>query len=698
MLRSLYAGISGLSSNSVELDVIGNNIANANTVGYKSSRVTFREMLSQTLTSAQRPVSGGRGGINAQQVGLGSTVASIDSIFTQGSTLNTGLTNDLAIQGDGFFVLSDGYSNSYTRAGAFGLDANSYLVDPSTGLHLQGLMADANGEIVGGQFQDLFIDASMTVPASASTSLQIYGNLNAGSEAQSSVLESSHFMAAADGTDSLTALYAQNGDNIGLSMGDEITLTGMILDGGTTQISATSFVVGDDGATLDDLAAWITGELESQTGMSAGDVTVTVAADGSIELSNNSGTATLSNLQLTAPSLSDFNQSFRFTSTIGPAETGSTYDADREAGRLRAAAEDSDLLTEVFNSDGETLGLNVSATNPSTSISISGSVGENNAPSNTLSVDETTTMADLLTSLQIAFGISSEPVSLNADGEIVMEGETGTDNALGQVDIREVGEVNPIIETSFNFSEIQEADDGDVFTVSSAIYDSLGEVHNIQINFTKIVGRNEWSWVAEGEDGEEILEGGSGTVSFTDTGEILAFRYDDDAGGLSIRPQATGDVGAQDISLQIDVGQFGDFSGMTQYGNDGSLSSITDGYTVGTLLDYEINTDGLIIGSFSNDTVQTLAKIGVARFANNQGLVSSEGNTYTTSGNSGEAIMGFVGGETGSYMLSGVLEGSNVDLTEELTNMVVAQRAFQANAKVISTGDQILQEIVSMIR
>ncbi len=698
MLRSLYAGISGLSSNAIELDVIGNNIANANTVGYKSSRVTFREMLCQTIRPAQRPVSGGRGGMNPQQIGLGSSIGTIDGRFTQGHLQTTGLANDLALQGDGFFILSDGYSSYYTRAGAFGLDSQNYMVDPSTGMRVQGLMADATGQIANGQFNDLFIDPSMTVPASASTNARLFGNLDAASEAQGGILESAHFVAAAVGSDLLTELFAQNGDAMGLVAGDEIALTGMVIDGGTSQISVPNFEVGNTGLDLDDLTAWIVSSLESLPEIAAGDLTIAIAADGSLELTNNSGTASVQNLRLTIPSRSDFNQTFRFTNSIGPGATGTTYDAAREAGQVRAAATTDDLLVDLYNSNGQSLDLNVTPLNPTTSISITGSIGETLAPSHTLTVDDTTTVEDLLTGLQIAFGISSEPVTINTDGEIVMSGETGTENALGQVDIREVGEVNPVFETSFNFVEIQEASDGHTFTASATAYDSLGEVHNVLFTFTKIVGRNEWNWVAELEGNEEIIEGNSGSVSFTDTGEIIAFRYSDDAGGLTFRPQPSGDVGAQEITMQIDVGQFGDFNGLTQYAAQGGLQSITDGFTVGQLLDYEINADGMIIGRFSNDTVQTLAQIGVARFPNYQGLQRSEGNTFQSSGNSGVAMQGLAGGATGTFIVSGSLEGSNVDLTQELTNMVVAQRAFQANAKVITTGDQIMQEIVSMLR
>ena len=699
MLRSLYSGITGLTSNAIELDVIGNNIANSNTVGYKSSRVTFREMLSQTVSPAQRPVSGGRGGVNAQQIGLGSAVGSIDARFTQGALQTTGLVNDLALQGDGFFILSDGTSTYYSRAGAFGLDAEDYFVDPTSGMRLQGLMADSQGNLVSGDFEDLYIDTSLSVPATQSEQIRLFGNLNAGAEAQNTIMESSHFMAAADGGDVLTSLYAQNGDALGLVAGDEIAMTGLITTtSGSYTISLPNFEVDATGSSLTDLAAWIESSLAALPDIAAGEVTVSMAADGSFTLSNSSGGTTIQNLQLTVPSRPDFNQTFRFSSSIGPGGTGTTFDAVREAGQVRAAATTDDLLVNIYNSRGDSLGLNVSPTNPSTSIAINGSVGDAQAPSNTMVVDDTTTVADLLTGLQIAFGISSTPVSIDEAGEIHLDGEVGTEYALGQIDIREVGEVNPLFETSFNFAQIQEADDGEVFTASSTVYDSLGDVHNVLFTFTKVVGRNEWNWVAEFEGDEVITEGGTGTVSFSDSGDIIAFRYTDDSGGLSFLPQPEGEVGAQAMQLQLDVGQFGEFNGLTQYASTGNLQTISDGYSVGQLLDYEINTDGYIIGRFSNDTVQTLARIGVARFPNEQGLIRAEGNTFQTSGNSGLSMTGYAGSESGTFIISGALEGSNVDLTRELTNMVIAQRAFQANAKVITTGDQILQEIVAMLR
>ena len=133
MMRSMFAGVSGLRNHQIKMDVIGNNIANVNTVCYKSGRVTFQDSLNQILRGASAPQSG-RGGINALQVGLGVNIASIDVLHTQGNLQNTGKISDVAIQGDGFFILGDGDSQFFTRAGNLSLEADGRLVYPSNGL------------------------------------------------------------------------------------------------------------------------------------------------------------------------------------------------------------------------------------------------------------------------------------------------------------------------------------------------------------------------------------------------------------------------------------------------------------------------------------------------------------------------------------------------------------------------------------
>ena len=124
----MYSGVSGLKTHQTKLDVIGNNIANVNTVAYKSSSVTFQEVLSQTVASAQPPTNSGTGGTNPSQVGLGTTIGAISTNHANGNIQTTDSITDLALDGGGFFVVSDGISNSYTRAGNFSIDSAGNLV------------------------------------------------------------------------------------------------------------------------------------------------------------------------------------------------------------------------------------------------------------------------------------------------------------------------------------------------------------------------------------------------------------------------------------------------------------------------------------------------------------------------------------------------------------------------------------------
>ena len=183
MMRALFSGVAGLKNHQTRMDVIGNNIANVNTYGFKTSRATFQDMLSQTLSGAAKPEEN-RGGVNPKQVGLGMTIASIDRIFTQGSLQTTGAQTDMAISGDGFFVVSDGERKYYTRAGAFGLDKNGTLVNPANGLKVQGWMAtrDQAGEMrvnPSGTTEDIVIPIYGKVDARETANIRYKCNLDA---------------------------------------------------------------------------------------------------------------------------------------------------------------------------------------------------------------------------------------------------------------------------------------------------------------------------------------------------------------------------------------------------------------------------------------------------------------------------------------------------------------------------------------
>lgn len=143
MLRSLYSAISGLKNHQVKMDVIGNNIANVNTTGFKRSRVNFSTMLSQTMKGAGSP-GDNQGGTNPAQIGLGSVLTSIDQIMTPGSSQSTGKDTDVMIQGSGFFVLNHAGQTVYSRAGAFSQDSFGSLIEPGTGAFVMGYMWGAD--------------------------------------------------------------------------------------------------------------------------------------------------------------------------------------------------------------------------------------------------------------------------------------------------------------------------------------------------------------------------------------------------------------------------------------------------------------------------------------------------------------------------------------------------------------------------
>jgi flagellar hook protein FlgE len=158
MLRSLFAGISGLRVNQTMLDVTGNNIANANTIGFKGSTTVFQDTLSQMLTGASGE-NDARGGTNPIQIGLGVQLAATATNFNQGSAQTTGRATDLMIQGDGFFVTRQGGEALYTRAGSFTFDEGGTLVTP-TGNRVQGYLLDGTGAPTGG-----LVDISLDAPA-----------------------------------------------------------------------------------------------------------------------------------------------------------------------------------------------------------------------------------------------------------------------------------------------------------------------------------------------------------------------------------------------------------------------------------------------------------------------------------------------------------------------------------------------------
>jgi len=178
MGTAMFTAVTGLLAHQRRLDVVANNIANVNTTGYRGSRALFQDLLSQTLTGGSA-ASGTHGGTNPQQVGLGVSLASIDVDYGQGSLFTTGVASDLAVQGNGFFILSDGSTQHFTRDGSFQLNAVGALIEPATGLRVQGYMADENGVVdATGEPTDIVIPIGNQAIVRATQNVSLAGNLS----------------------------------------------------------------------------------------------------------------------------------------------------------------------------------------------------------------------------------------------------------------------------------------------------------------------------------------------------------------------------------------------------------------------------------------------------------------------------------------------------------------------------------------
>ena len=463
MMRSLYSGVSGLQNHQTRMDVIGNNISNVNTNGFKRGRVNFQDMISQQMSGAAKPTDE-LGGVNPKEVGLGMTIASIDNVFTQGNLQSTGVSTDLAIQGNGFFLLKSGEESFYTRNGAFGLDRDGTLVNPANGMRVQGWMAEeVNGQMLvstAATPEDLIIPVGSKDPAKETTNVNFACNLNKNTP---------EIMEGASAEDIYKGTWGTE-QKIYDSFGNEHML--------------------------------------------------------SVSFQRVPGNP---------------NQ-WRASVQIDP--------DNAEFTRTRVGLQTTDGMEDYFLVNFDNFGALESVTDSSGRLS-------------------------------------------NTEGQVV-------------------------IQTSFFVSDSNLDEDGN--------------------------------------------------------------------------PRRQ--------TLNINLGTIGSFKDtITQSASKSTTKAFyQDGYTMGYLDNFKIDSSGIITGVYSNGTNRTIGQIALASFANDRGLEKAGDNTYVESNNSGMARIGESGVAGKGTVMAGALEMSNVDLSEQMVDMIVTQRGFQSNAKTITTADTLLETVLSLKR
>jgi flagellar hook protein FlgE len=576
LTSTLYTGLSGLNVNQQKLNVIGNNIANVNTVAFKSSRTLFKPQFYVT-DAAGSPPSADFGGTNPSQRGLGATVASIQKNFNNGSIEATGVATDLAIDGTGFFVIGSGVDQKYTRDGSFLLNENKELVS-GAGEFVKGYAVDDDFQIQKGAISNLTIPIGSLTIAEATSAVSFKGNLNA------------------DGA---------------VSSGASILETQALLD--------------DTGAT----------------------------------------------------------------------PTNATALLD-----LRVAT---DTATPMFT-DGQMLTLQ-------------GKRGGNTLPAKTLTIDATTTLADLNAFFQsgMAINTSADVLAAAPAGYVPGVGlaaATATGDPAGSLRLQitgNSGSANALTITGaalstdsganpFVFNDADTSDPvGESQHTAMTVYDSLGTPLNLDVVMTlessDTSAGTVWRYYAtSADDTSAPADGGivvgSGTVEFDANG---VFRTSSNT-SVALDRESTGAVSPLNVTLD-----FGELKSLTTQASSMTMDS-QDGFATGELRDYAIGDDGTITGFFSNGLKRPLGQVAIATFDNPQGLIDMGGNNYRVGASSGQPIIDVPGQFSSGLIRGGSLEQSNVDLSKEFIDMIVTSTGFNAASKVITTSDELLNQLLQISR
>jgi flagellar hook protein FlgE len=650
MMASLFAGVSGLRNHQVKMNVIANNISNINTIGYKPGRVTFQEALVQTIKGAGRP-STIQGGTNPVQLGLGMQVGTIDTLFQQGGLELTGQVTDLALQGAGFFILGDSNGNRfYTRAGSFGFDGNSTMVDLSSGKYVLGKMADAAGNIPSiATIDRITLPFGQQDPARATETVWLANNLNvSATESVASLLSA--------GSSGATVVSGTAANGVGGT--HTITITG-------NQALQSNYTGARTGLGL--------GTTLSSLGVTDfSDWTMTVDNTRVETISGLTGTSTIEDV------LNTLNQIDGLSAVL-------TGTGEIEITRTKAGATTDYNFTSSASAAGNIVDQLFTFGSPagSTALSAGGAATTYIATDNFMPSQGTGAAAGpFVTTLDLVFD--------EATGLVIGLDSLGG----GDVEITAGGVGGLMATTPGNELIVQTADT--THSTSISVFDSLGERHTLAIEFFKSAVDNRWEWTASMLGNERVVSGGTGYVLFNSDGSMNTFAYTGNANDITIDTN----TGAGLLNIAVDAGTIGDFDGLTGFASDTYTASFLrqDGYGLGVLEKIDIDQNGNIAGVFTNGINRVLAQIMLADFSNPAGLRRSGRSSYQVTANSGSAIEGFAGSTITGSISAGALESSAVDIAQEFTSMITAQRGFQANARIISTSDNMLDELVNIKR
>lgn len=570
MMRSLYSGVAGLKTHQTRMDVIGNNIANVNTTAYKSSSMTFSELMSQTTQKASGAnATTGVGGTNAKQIGLGVKAGAINTaITTQGSAQSTGNPFDIMITGDNFFVVSNGSENFFTRDGSFYVDGAGNLAMTSTGYNVMGWGVD---ETTGNIKQDtvtalrIMSAANMTYPPEATTQANISGILDENDKDVTSA----------------------NGKTVNLNFFDAR---------GYSYTAKFTFK------------------------QSGGDKTNEYSMELNKILDSTGAEIDISKLEFG-------NRSQQKMETKVTLNTDA-YKWDGKVLKTKDGTTDVANLADIFNTDGSLI-----------------------TPADDAAAQKQQEALDAIAKAYGYEGSTDEFLNLYITSTVDKDKQLTIQNLLGNMMAGKTTDVLPA--------------DGSAITMEGRYFEGTTVVFN--------------------KDTGKLESVGGSTTNLNVNAAFSAL-----GGNFS------------DVTI--------DLSECTNYDNKGTstigaTSGDLDGpgtgcgRRLGDMIGVSIQKDGMIYASYDNGMTKLLGQIATAAFANASGLEKEGDNLYSATLNSGEFDgIGVDITAGGGYMSTGQLEMSNVDLSSEFTEMITTQRGFQANSRIITVSDTLLEELTNLKR
>jgi flagellar hook protein FlgE len=677
MSVALQAGVTGLESYQKMLDIAGDNLANVGTTAFKSSRVTFSQLLSETIKAASPPTSS-IGGTNPQQLGHGVGVAGITPIMTQGSFTDTGNPLDLAIEGKGYFALNDGTQDLYTRAGAFAIDANSRMVDPATGYIVQriGTTGESDGfQVVGDT--NVRIPTNVSMPALATSQITVAGNL------------------------STTAAFADTQIN---KMASNITFT----VGGAPAIAT------DRISQLDQYtgSTWANGAIEFSGYKSDGtalgssptvDLTMpvtsaTTLADVITWLNTNEGTAAVQEVQTLTPDA--VATAGTFTLTYG-GETTAAIDFDAPTTGVGSIQEALEALSGVSAGD-ITVGGTTLAVAGTTTFTFANTVGDANMISFDLSgltgpTQAGSTIAETTKGFAVQGVLGSDATAALENGKITITDKTA---GYSKADFKMAwSDTNLTMPAYF---EVTTVGGEEVKSINITVFDTQGGKHVLSGSFVRTDTANTW---------DMILTSISGNITDITFGNrrIDGIEFYANNGSFKGLNLATGDTPQFTVNfahdpgnpqvINVSMGTIGQFNGLTQFdANSTAVAREQDGYAAGSFSNLSVSNTGIVIGSFTNGVKKDIATLQLALFQNPSALESLGDGYFSPSGNSGGAIATQAQSGGAGSLRGGSLEGSNVNTAKEFVSLIQSQNYYQANARTIRIANEMLRELTNLIR